>query len=316
MTMKTCRCTFRIGCVITALSTALWPLYLFSLDEDLVQIDFKEFHSTEDRLYPALTLCFDRTTFYKADNSATNDLGIDQQRKVFSNQPLKIEDYINNIVVKDMKNHETRFTRTRVNIEAEGAMKGKRLSMDAFLRHYQSTSCFAVGIPFKKKKGINSIDVGIRKDIFKRRHVPTSNQIVSGKSQLTVALSYQNQIFPLLNRDAKELKSNDPLKNDCSGLVFKIREMEILRRRNKPSHPCNDYDNEDAINVLSDAASRLGCMPKGWNIPSILPGCQEKDLNQSARKLLDDGIYIFLYYLLDNLWLLAFGYRIRLIYHH
>ena len=139
--------------------------------------------------------------------------------------------------------------------------------------------------------------MGIRKDIFKRRHVPTSNQIVNGKSQLTVALSYQNQIFPLLNRDAKELKSHDPLKNDCSGLVFKIREMEILRRRNKPSHPCNDYDNEDAINVLSDAASRLGCMPKGWNIPSILPGCQEKDLNQSARKLLDDGIHIFIYYL-------------------
>ena len=97
---------------------------------------------------------------------------------------------------------------------------------------------------------------------------------------MTVALSYQNKIFPLLNRDGNKLKSQDLMDRHCSKFVFKVRGMEILRRRNKPSSPCNDYNNEDAITVLSDVASRLGCMPKGWDMASIVPECQEKYVNK------------------------------------
>ena len=285
-----CRCTFRIGCVLIALSTTLWPLYMFSLDEDVVQIDFQEFHSTEERIYPALTLCFDRTTIYQSRNAARKGRKTaEQKRKVFSNQrTLKIEDYINSIVVKDKNDDETRFTSAGVNIKAEGAMQDKRLSMNAVLKRRQSTSCYSIGIPFMKKRTINSIAVEIRKDIFERKTFRTGHHISIGKNQFTVALAYQNKILPLLTRDGKKLKSRDLIDNHCSGFVFKVRGMEILRRRNKPSSPCNDYKNEDAITVLSDAASRLGCMPKGWDMASILPECQEKYVSKSATNQLKE----------------------------
>ena len=74
---------------------------MLSLDEDVVQIDFQEFHSTEERIYPALTLCFDRTTIYQPRNPARKGRKTTgQKREVFSNQrTLKIEVYINSIVV-------------------------------------------------------------------------------------------------------------------------------------------------------------------------------------------------------------------------
>ena len=43
--------------------------------------------------------------------------------------------------------------------------------------------------------------------------------------------------------------------------------------------------------VLNDAATRLGCMPSGWEITSILPDCHDAKINKSARQLLDDGLH-------------------------
>ena len=292
MNVVTFRCSFRIGCVMIAIVTTIWPFYLFCLDDDLVRIEFKEFHSTKDRLYPALTLCFDSNAYYRYNNSATDSLDAKKKEHVFSNlTTLTIEDYIDSIVIKDMKNNKTRFTRTAVSIEGERVIKDKLLSTNIVLGRYQATSCFAIGIPFLEKNGIKSIDVGIKKSIFKNGTFPTRNQIISGTSQLTVALSYQNQLFPLLNHNSHSHQSTNLMNYRCSGFKFNVRGMEILRRRNKPSNPCNNYDNENAIMVLNDAATRLGCMPSGWEITSILPDCQDSKLNKSARQLLDDGLH-------------------------
>lgn len=292
MNLVSFRWSFRIGCIMIAILTTIWPFYLFCLDDDLVKIEFKEFHSTKDRLYPALTLCFDSDAYYKYNHSVTDSLNANKKEQVFSNQTtLTIEDYIDSVVIKDMKNNKTRFTRTAVSIEDERVIKDKLLSTNIVLGRYQATSCFAVGIPFLEKNGIKSIDVGIKKSIFKNGTFPTRNQIISGTSQLTIALSYQNQLFPLLNHNVLKLHSNNLINNRCSGFRFNVRGMEILRRRNKPSNPCNDYDNENAIMVLNDAATRLGCMPSGWEITSILPDCHDNTINKSARQLLDDGLH-------------------------
>ena len=283
---------FGVGCVVITLITSLWPIYLFSLNEDSVQIEFKEFYSSQDRLYPALTLCYDRATFHKFNQTSTDRFGIDMQHQVFSNQStLDIEDYITNIVIKDMKNNQTRFTRAGVTAVANIAIKDKSLSLNTILRRYKSTSCFAIGLPFFHEKGINSMNVGIRKSIFKNGVAPTRNQMIHGKGQLNVGLSYQNRHFPLLSRDAKELRSHDSMNNICSGLIFKVRGMEVVSQRSKPSRPCYDYTNDDTTKALNDAANNVGCMPRGWEIDSTLPLCQRNELNVSARQLFDDSLY-------------------------
>jgi len=139
-----------------------------------------------------------------------------------------------------------------------------------------------------KKTGINSMDFGIKKSIFASGHVPSSHEIISGKSQFSVGLSYQNQYFPLLKH--KSNQQTEDLSGNCSGIIFNVRGMEILRRRNKPNDPCSDYDNEGANTVLDDVVNELKCKPHYWDISSLLPDCSERMLNRS-RQILDDSLY-------------------------
>ena len=290
--MATAKCLFRYFCVLLAIITSIWPIYLFSLNKDSVQIEYKEFYSSKDRIYPALTLCYDHTTFHKFNQTSKNTVGNDMERQVFSNQPtLDIEDYVNSIVIKDMMNNQTRFTRSGGKVAANVAIIDKDLSLNTVLRRYQSTSCFAIGVPFFNEKGINSMNVGIRKSLFKDGTVPTRNQLIHGKSQLNIGFSYQNRHFPLVSRDTKTLRSHDSMNNICSGLVLKVRGMEIVSRRSKPSNPCNDYGDDETLDVLNDAAIDVGCVPRGWELDSMLPVCQARDLNVSTRQIFDDSLY-------------------------
>ena len=212
--------------------------------------------------------------------------------RTFSNQStLDIEHYIDNIVIKDMKNNETRFTRSGLHVLSDVSIKDKSLSINTVLRRYRLTNCFAIGIPFLDKNGINSMNVGIRKSIFNIGAIPTRNELIHGKGQLNIGLSYQNQHFPLISRDAAKLKTFDSMNNTCSDLTFKVRGMEIISQRDKPSSPCNDYGNHDTMMVLNDAAISLGCMPQGWEIVSTLAGCQNNKLSSSSKKLFEASLY-------------------------
>ena len=290
--MYSLRFIFRVGCVLIAFTATLYPIYLFNLDEDSVQIKFKDTYSDKNRIYPAMTLCFDRTTFHKFNQSSEDKLGVDMAHQTFSNQStLDIEDYINNIVIKDMTNNQTRFTRSGTHVLSDVAIKDKSLSINTLLRRYRSTNCFAIGIPFLNKKGINSMNVGIRKSIFNLGTIPTRNELIHGKSQLNIGLSYQNQHFPLISRDGAHLKAFDAMNNTCSGLTFKVRGMEIVSHRNKPTDPCIDYGIHDFTMVLNDAAIAVGCMPQGWEIVTTLAGCQNNKLSWASKKLFDASLY-------------------------
>jgi hypothetical protein len=284
--MVSFRFIFRFGCVSAAIFSSFWPIYLYSLDEDLVQINFKKFHSTEDRVYPSLTFCFNIKSFPKYNDSVLKE----SLFQIGSNDTtLKIEDYISTIEIKTFENNIIRFSKSGVGMGAHNASKNRQISTNTVLRRFAAAPCFAVGIPFMEKQGIDSMVVSIKKNIFFVGNVPTRQQIVRGRSQFSIGFSYQNQYFPLLGRTA-ERRGLDDFTNTCSGFIINVRGMEILRRRNKLSDPCNDYANEDAMKVLDDTANKLRCKPQHWDLPSPLPDCSQEQLNES-RVHLDDSLY-------------------------
>ena len=288
--MVSFRSIFRVGCVFAAIFSTIWPIYLYSLDDDLVQIEFKKFHSTEDRIYPALTLCFDSKLDLKS-NVPTREGGLkDGLFKIGSNDTtLAIEDYISTIEIKTFKNDIIRFSKSGIGMGGHNESNNRPISTNTVLRRYTAAPCFAVGIPFMEKEGIDSMVIRIRKNIFDVGNVPTRQQIVSGRNQFTIGFSYQNQYFPMLSRKADRRRGLDRT-NTCSGFIITVRGMEILRRRNKLSDPCNDYVNSDAIKVLDDVATKLRCKPPHWDLPSLLPDCSQEQLNE-GRVLLDDSLY-------------------------
>ena len=284
------RCLFRVGCVIIAVVTCCWPIYQYNLDEHLIQLKFKHFHSAEDRIYPALTLCFEKTTFSQYNESSITNIEDDLMKIDTNHTTLKIEDYVSIIRVRKFDNNIIQFTNRGIGIESQhNEMKNRQIYANTVLRRYQASRCFAIGIPFMKETGINSMDFGIKKSIFAPGNVPTSDEIISGQSKFSIGLSFQNEYFPLLKR-SEDGEPPNHLTDNCSGLIFNVRGMEILRRRNKPNDPCYDYVNEGAITVLDAVVNELKCKPHYWNISSPLPDCSENKLIKS-RKLLDESLY-------------------------
>ena len=280
---------FKGICILVVISLVTWQIYEYNYsNEDIVQVNFKRFHSNGDRVYPALTLCFDGNPENRLVDQANENVLKDKFYQAGSNQTiLKIEDYIRSIAIKDFMNHTIRYSNG--GSEIDNGIKGRELSTNIILRRYQLGNCFAIGIPFVRNLEINSIMVEIKKNIFKRENVPTNEQLSTGKGKFSVGLTYQNTFFPLIRSNSKDVDvSNLPIK--CSGFVVFVRSMEIVNRRNKPEYPCKNSGLEDSIKVLNDLSEKLMCKPQHWNFRSNLPHCTEDKL-VAFRMNIDRGMY-------------------------
>ena len=290
--MFTAKGLFKAGGVLLALATSYWPIYKYSLNEDSIQTEYKTFYSSKQRINPAFTVCFNRATFHKFSQSYQNRMGIDLKQQIFSEQStLRITDFIKIIEITDLSNKRIRLTESGVKVHFNAETEDIDLSLNTILRRYRATSCFAIGLSFANKNGMRSMDIGIKKDIFALGTIPSRNRLIHGKSQLSIGLSFGTQYFPLMSRSLAKLDAHDSSHNVCSGLIFKVRGMEIVSRRNKPGNPCTDYGAHDASKLLHDSVPELECMPLGWDDDSIQPVCQATQLNASVRRRLNKGLY-------------------------
>ena len=283
MAKATFRRLFRLGCVLLSLGATFWPIHLFNLDEDLVEIDFKELQSSEDTPYPALTLCFHRPIFPATKAFSDNRFRAGNKLQDGKNpRALQISDYISSIAIKHMNKDQDRFTTTKIKDKTDDTLNQKEIFKNISLRRYQSTDCIHIGIFSKENIGIHSIVAGIRKNVFKNKIAPTRSEITSGTSPLTIGLSFLGDLFLLPYPTPNELELNSLLHRACSGFAFYVRGMETLRRRNKRSSPCIDHAGQSSFEVLNYAANTLGCMPESWEILSNLPACGNKKLKSRS----------------------------------
>ena len=282
---------FRLFCVLLSSGLIIWQTYryLYS-DDDIIQVDFKRFHSEQHLVYPDLTLCFGALAPPKTNHT---DDGQNLPRKGIrnigaDNDTLKIEDYINKITIKDSYGHTIQYSRSGVCLPA--GMEGRTLSTNVVLRRYQIGNCFAIGIPFFEETEIHAIDVRIKNEVFKSND-DLSIQPIDKKKALSIGLTHQNQFFPLVN--GKQISYDvhpDFDSGKCLGFIINVRGMEIVHLRNKVNFPCNNFGADDSIKVLLDLTNRLGCKPQHWKFPSELPDCSPKELEKS-RNQLDQGMY-------------------------
>ena len=227
---------FRGLCVLLSICATSWPIYLYSLNEDALEIELKDLHSSKDTIYPGIRLCFDRTSLNQYKKPSRNTLSTksplqDGQRP----DRLQIDHYIRNIVIIHTNKTRPQFTRTGMKIKQFRLIQNKGNFTHIVLRRFQSYECLDIGIPFKQNVGIQSVSVNIRKDIFKKDAVPTRNEIMSGTSRLTIGMSSNGNSFRLPNQNAGDLLFKNHLKDSCPALVFEVKGMEIFYRRKKPS---------------------------------------------------------------------------------
>ena len=278
---------FRGLCVLLSLCATIWPIYLFNLNEDALEVELKDLHSSKDTIYPGIRLCFARTALNQYEKPSRNMLSTksplqDDQ----SPARLRIDHYIRNIVIIHANKTRPQFTRAGMKFQQFRLIQRKGNFTHIVLRRFQSYECLDIGIPFKENVGIQSVSVNIKKDIFKKDAVPTRNEIMSGTSRLTIGMSSNGNSFRLPNQNAGDLMFNNHLKDNCSSLVFDVKGMEIFNRRKTPSFSCIGYDSRGMFKFATRSIKKLGCMPASLEMPVNLPGCQGNKTKVAVNKLL------------------------------
>ena len=281
---------FRVGCVVLSICATLWPTHLFNLDKDSLTMAFQDLHESKEVTYPSIRLCLARAILPEHETPSRNKIGTKNQLKKGSNLynpgKLRIEDYISSITINHVNRKRPKFTRAGIDVKLHHVIQRKGNFSHILLRRYRSTDCLEIGIPFKENKGIHKITVAVRKDVFKKHSAPTRNEIIGGTSKLRIEMSFKGSTFRLPSHNPGELFLSDHLKRTCSDVVFNIKGMEILHRRNKKSSRCIDYDHQGLFLMLNRTVHQLRCMPVGWEVPSSLPYCPNGKSKRSMNKIL------------------------------
>ena len=282
------KCLFRCLCVLLSVCATIWPIHLFNLNEDALEIELKDLYTSKDTPYPGIRMCLARTILNDSTKSSRNTLGTKSLRQGGPNPArFQIDHYIRKIVIIHANKTRPQFTSAGIKIQRFRSIQYKGNFTHIVLRRFHLYDCLDVGVPFKENTGIHSISVEIEKDIFKKDAVPTRNEIMSGTSNVKIGMSLNGNIFYLPNQNGGALLFNDHHpRGSCSALVFYVKGMELFHHRNKPGVRCIGYDSRGMFRFLTRSTKRLGCIPVGLDLPIKLPRCLGNKRKTAANKLL------------------------------
>ena len=279
---------FQLVCIVAAVSTTCWCVYIYSQDHDVCLVDFKQYNEEKEYIYPSFSLIFvnpfieeklkeygegiNTTTysrFLEGDywdermlNISYDDVTIDMD-KYFLGYDIRLAN-LTLLSYRDFKNGNT------------DGWKPPYVS-----HRHPKWKAFAVDKPYHKGQRIVRIWTKIKTAIFPngiRPHKTNYNSSSSTFGGLEFILHYPGQIFRSWNlgigKWAWPSRKNTSSKNFV--MAFTRRNMDVLVRRNKHTKPCNeDWLNYDK-SVLERQMKVRGCRPPYYH--SIdLPICLTKE---------------------------------------
>ena len=132
---------------------------MFYLNEDYLEVEFKEFHASRDTPIPSVELCFSRAPFHdQTKPSGTTPITKSHVRDGYNFGLLHIDDYIHRIAIYHTNKKRLEFTKKGPNLKLHRHIQQKGNFTNIILRRFETTDCLEATIPFKENKGIYSIN--------------------------------------------------------------------------------------------------------------------------------------------------------------
>ena len=263
---KLCNVVFTMACsMLTVVMSGFW-LYQFALNEDLSTLEYKYYYSTEEDMYPSMSLCF-KSPF---DSRVSKEAGVDDRRLVESyllghlrlqkynlnhkNLTLDLTKYLMEYWI--MKRNGSEYTFKPSNYK----WKAPYVSYRGFRgKHFYK--CFGIEIP---EKDIQEVSVKLSNKIFPNKTRPTHWGFL-------ILLHYPNQLH-LPSTAMKYIWPPQTNQNDYE-IRFYAENLEIYRRRKNCHFNSSNYD-EDAMKYHFN---KLQCRPLYDHSSPHLPVCTEKE---------------------------------------
>ena len=267
---------FQIFCNLTALGLTGWCFYKFMKDDDVSLVNYQRYHADIDSIYPSCTLCFNNP--FLEDKLRGVGVGINTTTYVKFLEGQYWDDRLVNIdydnVTIDLKDYLDMAQITLANGTAYNN-HGKMLYYVGM--RSPRLKCFSFDIPFISGVGVAHLAVTIRNSIFPFGFRPPHHDfnISTGRGGgFEVRFNLPRQIF---RSDLTNKWIWEPLEHDATkkwvGMTFKVKTIEVLKRRSKSAFPCNDDWRNDDQKIIQEILRKVQCKPPFWNTSAELNFC-------------------------------------------
>ena len=293
MTNRNILSIYRFICWSATFSFSIFWIYKYILNEDLCSIDFKYYFEDKQSVSPMLSLCI---------------------KNPFSEEKLRVHDpYLNTTsYVNFLKGEE--FNSSWLNIDYHDLIKNiseyvepdavrfrngsgiylhpeygwspsyekskflaymKSFNNLAVYKEFRFYNCYALSIPHDKS--IQEFYFRVNSNIF-------TAGVREERYSLMTILHYPNQML-YSTHTLKYAWPQNRDKNESYIMRFKIKGVELVRRRQKKNSPCNenweDYDYE----IIENHIQKVGCRPLYLSSTSNVhhaPVCSTKEQMKNA----------------------------------
>ena len=288
---------FDVWCILAAISTISYCIYEYSLDEDSTSVEFKRFDTNKhEQGYPSFTVCFlnqilkAKLESYGEQIDATHYLN---SLWGYSWDPRMHEiDY--DFVTMDLNKHvifrkewNEQFKATVYN---DTNVKSADVVADRnpfYVSHRcPFAKCFSQDLPYGSEKGIAKHDIWINMDIFANKTMPPRREEVDIWDSKQLGINAFGMIFHLPNQltrsirlqsTAWDFETENAESYNYHVLKFTMKNMQVLKRRNKRTVPCVEGKPNDDENFYNSVMNQVGCRPSFMKSSMHLPNCSSKE---------------------------------------
>ena len=273
---------FRLLCLFCATTLCIYCIFEYSQNRDLSEISFVKFQGTGINIYPQLSLC----VWQEFIESELKKINSDFNSMAYENF-LKGDIWDSRMIDLDFDKVRTKAENYVLHTCSQSSFKSPCDVKTGISTHilFWGVTCLSLhAIPDKR---LFAASMWLNSSVFGNDGVrsPYDHKFV-------VFVSYPQQVtrftYNLGHWDIRN--STEPY-----SMNFKVKDVEVLRRRNKLQSRCSDWKNYDTI-VEEQALSYIGCRKfRGQTdkyLPSLAdyPACRSKEKFQLSTKILFDDI--------------------------
>ena len=292
--MMECHISFRrlklayVGvCIVAAIGSVIWGVYIYSLDEDLTRIDVKSFNQDKGSIYPSISLFFYSPSvnekfgekFGKVRNGITptmykmflqGDVWNETLMDIdYNDVTLNIMDYFRGYDIEYSDRSVVSYNINNIN---------NTIWKPPYSNGNSSIGkAFTVDIPFQSNKKVRTVDIKLTTNIFANEIRPDQITPTHGFDGFGVYFNYPKQLWSTKHFR----KLNWPVRAENSSksylMLFELQNIKVMQNRDRAKEPC--------INIISDldhmhfkeVFKRLPCKPPYLNPDFNLSSCKSKE---------------------------------------
>ena len=248
-------------CIISAFSLQGWCIWEFIKNEDVVEVSFRKYGDGNDSIYPDISICL-KSPFYE------------EKLKNFGIDGLKYSDFLAGRYwdpkLLEIDYEDVSFKLENYIIGNITAMTPSFDNIHIHTFHQFATpfvKCFTINVPANTK--IAFVFIVLDNSVF-----PSGTW---KKDDFQLALHYPEQRIRGYQFWLTDFQTRANLSNTSFQIDVNVKDIEILRRRQKHKKHCIDKTAYDNL-IIDKIIHKTQCIPPYWYKDSKfkLPNCTEK----------------------------------------